>query len=88
MLDLRLKAIELRNNVFGPPYTEDDLTYLRTRADVENWTGFLETILETPKRRTRRWWIRHLLDGKILVYATSQSGDDPYEDEDPWELDR
>jgi len=87
MLNLRIKAIQLRNNIFGPKVTDEEIVLLRTRADLEGWTDWLELVEATKSTRKRRWLLRYIIDGRILVYVHEIDGDDPYEDEDPWQQD-
>ena len=94
IIDLHVKAIQIRNNIFGPPYSEEEITFLRTRADVEGWADWLAEVEAIRSRRKRRWLIRYILSGAIFItaytVAEDEEGnlvvvDDPYEDDDPWE---
>jgi hypothetical protein len=80
ILDLRIATLKLRNRLFGPPYTAEDMTLLRTRADVEGWTDILERLQLIRSRRRRRLWIHYLSSGVITVQS-----DDPYQDDDPFQ---
>lgn len=85
VLDVQIKAIKVRNNLFGPPYTEAEITWLRTRADVEGWSDWLAQIESMRSRRKRRWMLRYVLMGAVFVAKSPNQ--DPYEDDDPFELD-
>lgn len=84
MLELRLRLIRLRNFLFGPPYTSDDVAFLRVQANAEEWTDVLAMIQDMP-RKQRRWWVNHLLTGKAQV-ITVPVYSDPYHDDDPYEM--
>jgi hypothetical protein len=84
ILDIRIQAIRLRNHVFGPPYTRNDIDFLRIQANEEEWLDVLDMIQAMP-RRQRRWWVDHLLSGKAQVITVPVG--DPYDDDDPFECD-
>jgi hypothetical protein len=83
IIDLHIKLIQARNNIFGPPYTQEDIVLLRTRADVEGWPDVLDRIEKMKPKRRRRLWISYLLSGAVTIIPLAEG--DPYEDDNPWE---
>ena len=73
----------LRLKMFGPEISEEDLVLLRTRADVEDWAELMHWISAIKNKRKRRWWYYYLRENLIFI----QTRPDPYDDDDPWELD-
>lgn len=71
-----------RDRLFGPTITEEDHAFLQIRADIEGWMPLLAQVYAMKSRRKQRWFLAYIRDGLILVYPV---GEDPYEDDDPWQ---
>lgn len=74
----------LQIRFFGPHISHEDMVLLRSRADVEDWGELLGWVERIKNRRKRAWWLYYLRENLILIRVR---GEDPYEDDDPWEQD-
>lgn len=74
----------LRIRLYGPDISHEDMVLLRSRADVEDWGELLYWVEQIKNRRKRSWWLYYLRENLIVIHVR---GEDPYEDNDPWELD-
>lgn len=95
MMELRLKLIQLRNNLFGPKISDDEIAFLRLRAALEGWSDWLMWVEAVKSTKKRRWWLYYLKEGLITVYTPEIAEQDAaleelgvYDDDDPFEIDR
>lgn len=77
----------LREQVFGPRLTQDDVIEIELRATREGWYELLLVMLDGKRSaRAKRFLLAHLRDGviQVAVYEIDLT-EDVYEDTDPYE---
>lgn len=72
-----------RDDLFGPKVSADEILELEMRSIAEGWETWFYMILGNRNRRKRRWLLAYLRDGVIRVMI--DTGEDVYEDDNPWE---
>lgn len=77
----------LRERIFGPRITRDQILDLEIRATAEGWYDVLiwAMAMQPMGKRELNWFLADLRDGNIEV-TVLEAPDDVYFDPDPFEL--
>lgn len=74
----------LRDHLFGPRVTDDEILELEHRAVVDGWDDWFRLIIGQRNAYKRRWLLAYLRDGVITVTVHTRISPD-WDDDDPYE---